>query len=89
MSDECTHPKSAVIDSRHSTSHAGWAAIARRRECVSCGARWSTIEIPAVEYEDLTRTYDDRSLRRRMNRIAKEIAAELQQRVAECLENAK
>lgn len=40
---ECNHSKSAVIDSRPSTRIGciRW----RRRECLSCGARFTTYEV--------------------------------------------
>jgi transcriptional repressor NrdR len=39
----CSHPQDKVIDSR--TAEAG-AAVRRRRECLSCGRRFTTFERP-------------------------------------------
>lgn len=38
---ECEYPKSAVLDSR---ANDGGRTLRRRRECASCGYRWTTHE---------------------------------------------
>lgn len=51
---DCTHtdPDNKVIDSRP-TTYAGVAAIRRRRKCLACGFRWSTLEISCDAMDDL------------------------------------
>ena len=44
----CSHPDSAVIDSRPSGN-----TIRRRRKCLTCSARWSTIEVSTSQYDQL------------------------------------
>jgi len=38
----CEHRRSRVVGSRNITEH----GIVRRRECVDCGHRWGTMEVP-------------------------------------------
>lgn len=48
----CTHDKQRTLDSRADLSGLNprrW----RRRECVACGERFSTVEITAADYNDL------------------------------------
>lgn len=53
--------KTKVVDSRPDED-----SIERRRECVHCGYRFSTLEIDRDYYERLVGTYDTQ--RRRMQR---------------------
>lgn len=43
----CGYPKSRVVDSR---GIAGESRIRRRRACIKCGKRWSTVEIDVLDY---------------------------------------
>ena len=42
---ECSHEKTTIPNTRPTTN--GWTY--RRRECVNCGFRWNTYEIPESE----------------------------------------
>ena len=44
----CGYEKSRVFDSRNDND-----LLKRRRECLNCGFRWSTVEIEEFAYEDL------------------------------------
>lgn len=41
----CRHVRSKVLQTRGDT---------RRRQCLECGHRWTTVERPAIELADLT-----------------------------------
>jgi transcriptional regulator NrdR family protein len=45
----CGGPKSEVADSRDEAGR-----LKRRRKCLACGHRWSTVEMPIAAYEAIT-----------------------------------
>lgn len=45
----CHHEESRVMDSRRTED----GKVLRRRKCLACGERFSTVEITRSEYDDL------------------------------------
>jgi len=45
----CTHSNNEVVNSRKQVN-----GVYRRRECLDCGFRWSTREIPIKEYREFS-----------------------------------
>ena len=45
----CCYPKSLVLETRERVYKC------RRRECVSCGHRWSTVEVDKADYKAMVK----------------------------------
>jgi len=71
--DGCLHTHSKVVDSRPS----GYPHIvqSRRRECLSCGKRYSTVELYLDDYQEIGRYNRELKIERMIKKGLKDARA--------------